>query len=335
MEKQINDTVKATTRIEGRVSVIIPCYNAESTLERALKSAISQRYADLEIVAVDDGSHDRTADILVEYSKKDSRIKTISIPNSGPSVARLTGLSISTGEYIQFLDSDDVLLPDAIENLMQVARKEQSDMVELSFFIETEEGQRTKSVETITATMSGPKALELNLNGGYWALWSRFTKASLFDKVKEKGEGMIFGEDLIMSVQLLMNANKVAVYKNPAIIYFVRKNSLCNGPYSERRRRDTERYIKWTHNYLIEKNCFPKFDKAWWCFRKWSLLLKLSERWLEDIYIDFKEIGSALEKYPELEKGLSYKTIKLCRSYRKNRWLGEWRLRKYIRKSQI
>lgn len=336
MEKQmIGNTDNPEKRIEGRVSIIIPCYNSEATLERTLKSATNQKYTDLEIIAVDDGSHDRTADILTEYSKKDSRIRTISIPNSGPSAARMKGLDVSTGEYIQFLDSDDILLPDAIENLMQTARRDGSDMVELSFLIETQNGERIKSVETITGTMSGTEALKLNMNGGYWALWSRFTKAELFDKVTEKAEGMIFGEDLIMSVQLLMNAKRISVCGKRALVYFIREGSLSTGPFSERRRHDTERYMKWVFDYLTELGCFPEFNKAWWGFRKFSLLLKVSERWTNGISIDFKEIGEALERYPELRAGLSPKMLKLFKSYRRNRLLGNIRLKKYIRKSQV
>lgn len=97
--------------VTGRVSVIIPAYNYGRFIRSAINSALRQRVSDLEIIVVDDGSTDKTKDILGQYKY---RINYIYQENSGLSAARNTGISNSTGEFIQFLDADDVLGPDVI-----------------------------------------------------------------------------------------------------------------------------------------------------------------------------------------------------------------------------
>lgn len=98
-----------------KFSVIIPVYNVEAYLRACLDSVLNQTFADWEAICVNDGSTDRSAVILEEYSSKDSRFKTIKQPNRGLSAARNTGLKAAAGEYVLFLDSDDWLEGNALE----------------------------------------------------------------------------------------------------------------------------------------------------------------------------------------------------------------------------
>lgn len=91
------------------ISVIIPVYNVENYLERCLNSIINQTYKDIEIICINDGSTDRSGDILEEFAKKDPRIKIINQSNKGVSNARNIGISIAQGEYLSFIDSDDYI----------------------------------------------------------------------------------------------------------------------------------------------------------------------------------------------------------------------------------
>jgi len=98
------------------VSVIIPCYNSEDFVEEAVRSALNQTHPRLEIIAVDDGSSDRTLRLLEGFAPD---IVIIRQPNSGAPRARNVGLRESTGQFIQFLDADDILLPTKIEECLQ------------------------------------------------------------------------------------------------------------------------------------------------------------------------------------------------------------------------
>ncbi len=89
------------------ISVIVPVYNVEKYLDKCLKSILLQDFSDFELILVDDGSTDNSGKICDDFALKDSRIKVVHKENAGPSVARNVGTSVSKGEYITFIDSDD------------------------------------------------------------------------------------------------------------------------------------------------------------------------------------------------------------------------------------
>lgn len=115
-----------------KVSIIIPVFNAENYVAACLDSALAQTYGDLEIIAVNDGSTDGSAEILQSYVQ-DPRVCVISQRNGGLSAARNSGLDAAAGDYIFFLDSDDTIHPETIEQLLSVAEKTDADFVRCSY----------------------------------------------------------------------------------------------------------------------------------------------------------------------------------------------------------
>ena len=111
------------------ISVIIPVYGVEKYIAQCLESVINQTYKNLEIIVVNDGTKDRSADIAKEYAAKDSRIKVYDFENGGISVARNRGLEIATGDYISYIDSDDWIDADFYEVLFDYAKKTSADIV--------------------------------------------------------------------------------------------------------------------------------------------------------------------------------------------------------------
>ena len=103
------------------ISVVVPVYKVEKYLDRCVESIVSQSYKNLEIVLVDDGSPDRCGQMCDTWTEKDSRIRVIHKNNGGLSDARNAGIQASNGEYIVFVDSDDFIAPQMIENLYRVA----------------------------------------------------------------------------------------------------------------------------------------------------------------------------------------------------------------------
>src|SRR5689334_7615310 len=101
-----------------KVSVIIPVYNAELFLEESVLSALGQSYKEIEIIAVNDGSTDHSADILNKFS---DQIKVIHKNQGGVASARNAGIQLATGEWIKLLDNDDVLYPNAISDLIEAS----------------------------------------------------------------------------------------------------------------------------------------------------------------------------------------------------------------------
>ena len=104
-----------------KVSIIIPVYNAQLHLRRCIDSVLKQDFEDFELILMNDGSTDFSGEICDEYAKKDARIKVTHKENTGVSDTRNQAISTATGEYLQFLDSDDWITPDATGMLVRMA----------------------------------------------------------------------------------------------------------------------------------------------------------------------------------------------------------------------
>lgn len=111
-----------------KISVIVPVYNVEKYLARCLDSIINQTLTDIEIICINDGSTDRSLEILKEFVQKEPRIKLIDQPNAGLSCARNAGMKVAQGEYIGFVDSDDWIDADFYEKLYAAAKKHDADV---------------------------------------------------------------------------------------------------------------------------------------------------------------------------------------------------------------
>lgn len=110
---------KESRNAKPLISIVVPAHNTERYLERCLDSLVNQTLKEIEIICIDDGSTDGTLEILEEYKKKDKRVKIKSIPQSGLSIARNTGIEMATAEYIMFCDSDDYYELETCEKILE------------------------------------------------------------------------------------------------------------------------------------------------------------------------------------------------------------------------
>ena len=112
-----------------KVSIIMPVYNSEKFLKKAVDSVLNQKFEDFELILVDDGSPDASGSICDEFAEKDSRVKVIHKKNGGICSARNAGLKIAKGEYVGFCDNDDLYLPDLIEDNYRLAKENDVDLM--------------------------------------------------------------------------------------------------------------------------------------------------------------------------------------------------------------
>ena len=103
-----------------KISVIIPVYNAEKYMRECLDSVIGQALQDIEIICVDDGSTDSSLSVLQKYAAKDTRLKIVAQANQGAAAARNVGMAVAQGEYLAFLDSDDLYCSEALQDRKSV-----------------------------------------------------------------------------------------------------------------------------------------------------------------------------------------------------------------------
>ncbi|EEC95393.1 glycosyltransferase, group 2 family protein [Parabacteroides johnsonii DSM 18315] len=116
-----------------RVSIIVPCYKVEQYLPTCIESVLHQSYDNWELILVDDGSPDKSGKICDEYAKEDNRIKVIHKTNGGVAAARNVAIDLAEGEYISFLDGDDFLHVDYVQDLISLALKHQAGIVQCNY----------------------------------------------------------------------------------------------------------------------------------------------------------------------------------------------------------
>lgn len=174
------------------ISLIIPCYNAQQTLEKCLNSVVQQSYKNLEIIVIDDGSKDDTSKIYENFQNQDDRIKVYKQDNSGVSKARNRGVSEATGELICFVDSDDWVETDYCKELYDLLVKENADIAIVEASYDDIEGNEIfHKPLTNEEIFDGRRALDLLLEDQVIQShpWGKLYKASFFKNIR-------FPEDL-------------------------------------------------------------------------------------------------------------------------------------------
>lgn len=127
-----------------KLSIVVPVYNAEGTLERCFNSILQQSYSDWELIVIDDGSTDKSGLLCDRYAREDSRIIVIHQKNKGVSSARNAGINVAGGTYLMFIDSDDEIMPSFFDNFIEIVEQDKSDVV-IGGYTEIESDGRKKT----------------------------------------------------------------------------------------------------------------------------------------------------------------------------------------------
>lgn len=272
-----------------KISVIVPVYNVEHFLSECVDSIINQRYNNLEILLIDDGSTDKSGEICDKYSKKDSRIKTIHQSNKGLSGARNAALDIASGDYITFVDSDDIIESDMVSTMVNYI-EDGIDIVACQLKRINENGENLKNVvdlninKKITGTSEIMKAYQV-YNDIDTPACGKLYKRSLFDNVRFP-ENKIH-EDVFTTYRILSLCNSLVVLSNSYYGYRVRSNSITQSQFKEKNMDLLEAMIK--KNEFIA-NSFPSlsgYSRSDICYACNQCILKLAES--SKINVDLKK----------------------------------------------
>lgn len=285
------------------ISVIVPVYKVEQYLNACVDSILAQTYTNLEIILVDDGSPDQCGAICDEYAAKDSRVKVIHKVNGGLSDARNAGMEVSTGDYLAFVDSDDLLAPDALDVLYGLAEAHHADLViggHVRFSDETvlsfSPAQTPEQVMTPSEAM-----IEFFKNGcASWArLYKRAVHIHTFFPVGE------INEDEAIVLSLLDHCETVV--KTDQVIYGYRNRpeSITTSTFSLKK-LDWYRHCK--ANYEWIRANYPELEEAAAIRYRNSLLWTLTEIALAegDYRSEVKKLVGELKTNRKLFKKILY-----------------------------
>jgi len=221
-------------------SIIIPAYNCAGCIENAVNSVLQQSFGSFELIIVNDGSTDSTADKLDSIAKLDGRVKVIHSENSGPAIARMRGISAAAGEYVMFLDSDDRFRSGALDTVSGLAEKYSPDMIIFGFSqIFTSSGKSDKHSfssfysENIGAV--GSRFGSLYRSDILNQVWNKAIRRNMIISNNIEFPDLRFGEDRIFTARCLRNANGICVTDSILYDYIIDSEvSLISGWYDKK-----------------------------------------------------------------------------------------------------
>lgn len=240
------------------ISVIVPVYNTAVYLPKCLDSILAQTYTHLEILCVNDGATDHSAEILAEYAAKDARIKVFTQANAGLSAARNTGLNHATGEWVAGVDSDDYLAPGAFEQAIACAGDE-VDMVFFGVQDVREDGTPLPHDSYFDLPATGPQrmtpalAAELNV-----CFWSKIWRRSLIEKHRLRFPVGLLHEDEALFCMAAPYVRKVAFNNTIGYNYMHRGGSIMNNDRSLLKDAlHNCRILRFVYDYYTQANLAP------------------------------------------------------------------------------
>lgn len=248
-----------------QISIIVPIYNSERYLKRCLDSIINQSYKDIEIILVNDGSTDDSLFICKSYQKIDNRVKIIDKLNEGLVRARKTGINVSEGELIAFVDSDDWIDENFIEILMKQLEKNNADIVcsgaiaEKNYGVEYWYGSIAEGVyfgENINELYNNMLSTSSFYNFGILPnVWNKLFKKQILVKIYEHvNDNITYGEDAAAVYPALLEAKKVVVIREAYYHYCIREDSMSFD--KGKKLYDSLYYLFNTLKYFFEKSAY-------------------------------------------------------------------------------
>lgn len=249
------------------ISIIVPNYNTEKYLPRCLESLIHQTFKDIEIILIDDGSKDKSVDIIKKYAEKDSRIRLIKQQNAGPAKARNQGLECAAGKYLMFCDSDDWYETNMCQIMYDTIQKQKVDVVCCHNFFDWEENLSGNEKEKRLIK----KYYNLNRYGKYplneknilstnVVLWNKIWRRDLIEQYCIRfPEGHEHDDDAFWYMYAFV-ANSIFYLKKTLYHYFLRAGSIMSTQVNKKpkNRMDRVAVSEYVLNFLLKNKLQEK-----------------------------------------------------------------------------
>lgn len=218
-------------------SVVMPAYNCENTVGITIESVLNQSFSDFELIVVNDGSIDKTEQILENYRKKDSRIKFKTIQNGGPGNARNKGIELTSGSYLLFIDSDDLMKDDTLKTYANYLKDENTDLIISSYNMNVLDGEEVLDTRKVEAPNQKINNHEEFLDNVYflmnqqlmYVVWNKVYKLDIIKKYDIQFPPYNSCEDRLFNIRYFNHVKTCKVVMDVLYDYsFDGKNSLTN-----------------------------------------------------------------------------------------------------------
>ena len=282
-----------------KVSLIVPVYNGENHIKECIENLLTQTYSNIEIIVVNDGSKDNTKDIVEEYSNKDSRVVVINKKNEGVSKARNEGIMKATGKYIMFVDSDDNLVSNAIEQILTVV-KDNDDLILFGFKVEGVKNRKndTNVLEKISVInekeikdkiLSSIISTKNNILGYIWR--AMYSKKLLLDNKIFFPEGIKISEDYLFLLDSIKKANRIKILPEELYIYKI-GNSSMSIKYIPTLLDDMNFVNDWMYNTIVKND--KRYLIGYYC--------SVANTYLRFLQNNFRKEGNFWDKHTEVKQ---------------------------------
>lgn len=296
------------------ISVIIPIYNSEDKLQKCLDSVINQSYHNLEIICINDGSSDSSADILSKFAEQDKRIKIINQTNQGVSTARNRGLDIATGDYISFIDSDDELDGKMYETMLSLfgTNGKYYDIVHC--------GYRRVRPNGTTVDINGTEIIHVHnredalihiISGTLFTggLWNKLFRRNLFANIRFLPELRI-NEDVLVCFQAFAKSKSSVFYDKALYYYNENPNSTCSATNNLIKALDGIKVSRIIYEYCIDTQLYQH------AFKRYFLALISAYR--AYIFENIKDTKAQRKELSNIIAELSKQKIKISFKHKFN-----------------
>lgn len=295
------------------LSIIIPVYNSESFIPNCLDAILNQKTKyDYEVICINDGSKDRSGEILKQYQVKyPERLIVFEQENQGISASRNKGIELANGEYIGFIDNDDTVTPDYIEQILHRAKETEADIVQCGYSNNTINGELLSEIENGDHIITHQDT-ELFLNKVQGYIWSGCLKKSLFTDIRFP-MGFWY-EDMVTRILLARKAKRIATINKALYKKTIHPNNASKVIWKDGNIKAVDQYwlAKSFSDYSIHKLSLPVDDILYnillkeWTPWLWGRTRGLSNKIRESLFVlaadylsSFHYTGKIYDKYLE------------------------------------
>lgn len=298
------------------VSIIIPAYNAEEYIGKCIESVLKQSWQDFEILVLDDGSKDKTGQIVKEYVKKDERVKYIKQQNMGVARTRNKGVKMARGEYIAFIDNDDFIDTDYLETLLP---KDDTEIM-VSGFKRPDE--------------SGKIVAKMRLRDTEWSKfmnptpWAKIYRRDFIVDNKIEFLDNNIGEDIYFNLVAMLTAKKVQILDYVGYNWFYNRKSISNTEHKDFEKIEVFKLLNSCYDELkkrdlIEQN-YQLVEFFFLRFIVWFLLYSSKGQKKQKIDVMYNKLFDWLkQRFPDYRKNELLKMGKLPGEARSTRMIYE------------